>query len=167
MQNKDLWVQRGFVARVLGISSQTFDDAIRPRLSDTAATGAGRNLRFDLSACVAALVTYRLEQQKPAASEDPMLVGGDSPNLERYRAAKAALAEMELEEKKKTHASLKDLNDALMRFASLVRRGGEILQRKFGNQASDILNESIDEAHNAWTKEWHHRSADGPNPQPN
>jgi len=96
---------------------------------------------FDGAAAVDAIVEHR---HKPVA--DDMLVGESSPALERYRTARAGLAELDLEREQKTHVALADLGPALSRFTARLRQAGEILQRRFGSDASDILNDAIEEA---------------------
>jgi hypothetical protein len=144
------WVARIFAALVCGMSDRNFDAVLRQRLAGSAIRGAGKSLRFYLPDVVAALVAYRLEQAAPAATvgpdADPLLAGGDSPNLERYRGAKADREEMARDRDRGTHANLRDLHTTLMRFGGLIRRGGEVLQRRFGPDAADLFNEAIDEA---------------------
>ncbi len=74
------------------------------------------------------------------------VVGGDSPALEEYRKHRARIAKVEAEEREKTHIDLREIDETLTRFAGIIRRAGEALQRQFGNGASDVLNEAIDEA---------------------
>lgn len=147
------------------MGDRNFDAVLRPRLARDAVRGAGKALRFHLPQVVAALVAYRLEQAAPAAAggeADPMLAGGDSPNLERYRGAKADREEMARDRDRGTHANLRDLHTTLMRFGSLVRRGGEVLQRRFGVEAADVFNEAIDEAERECVAAIGAAAADGP-----
>lgn len=131
---------------MLSCSPQHLDAAIRPLMAAEAVRKNGKIIYLDAQAVYLAAKQYAERVNRPAISDDPLLAGVDSPQLERYRSAKASLAEMDLEERKKTHANINDLESALVRYASMVRRGGEILQRRFGNDASDILNSAIDEA---------------------
>lgn len=77
---------------------------------------------------------------------DPLLVADvDSPGLERYRLAKAALAELELEERKGSLIPLEKVRDVLSRWSSLIRRMGESLSKRFGKDAAELLNETLAE----------------------
>lgn len=155
-----LWLTRTQCAALLKIGERQFDAAVRPSLEGQSMRGVGKALRFFAPDVVEA----RMNQKGDAgpAGDDPLLVGsGDSPNLERYRGAKAALAEMDLEERTKTHANLQALDTTLLRFASRLRRGGEVLQRRFGNEASDVLNEAIDDAERLWAQECDRLKHDG------
>ena len=80
------------------------------------------------------------------ASEDPLLAsGGDSAGLERYRLAKAALAELELAERKRVLLPVDKVREALLRWATLVRRMGERLGKRFGHEAAAVVGETLDE----------------------
>jgi len=93
------------------------------------------------------LAANKFKLARELTDEELIAGGGEStPGLERLRNATATLREMDVEERKKTHADLGDLHNVLMRFTSLLRRGGEILQRKFGGDAADIYNSAIDQA---------------------
>jgi hypothetical protein len=142
--NGETWLDRRAGAWLSRLSVERFDAAIRPLIPAEAAKKSGRRVLLDGRAVIDAIVAHRA--QTGTTSEDPLMAGGDSPALERYRAARASLAELELERQRKTHISLSDIETMLNRFASLIRRAGETLQRRFGNDSSDILNTAIDDA---------------------
>lgn len=84
--------------------------------------------------------------EKTAEPGDPLLAAEvDSPGLERYRLAKAALAELELEERKGSLIPLEKVRDMLGRWSSLIRRMGESLTKRFGKEAAELLNDTLDE----------------------
>jgi phage terminase Nu1 subunit (DNA packaging protein) len=81
-------------------------------------------------------------------------VGGDplmaadadgSVGLERYRLAKAQLAEFDLEEKRKTFLPRETVRDSLVRWAAIIRRLGERLSKRYGVEAARELNDTLDE----------------------
>lgn len=82
-------------------------------------------------------------KQKADPDDQLLAEGGDSPGLERYRLAKAALAELELEERKGSLLSREKVRGALIRWASIVRRLGELLAKRFGNEASGAINNAL------------------------
>lgn len=94
------------------------------------------------------VIAWRIELVERKASEaagDPLLVGGgDSPNLERYRAAKAALTELELGERKKELIPRDELRVALGTVAAQVRRALTELQKRFGDDAAQIVGSALD-----------------------
>jgi len=80
------------------------------------------------------------------SSDDPLLAsGGDSAGLERYRLAKAALAELELAERKRILLPVDKVRESLLRWATLVRRMGERLGKRFGHEAATVVSDTLDE----------------------
>lgn len=83
------------------------------------------------------------------ASEDPLLSDGDSPALERYRLAKAKHAELDLEHRKGELIEVDKAKDILGRWASLIRRMGEKLSKRYGNEAAIEINDTLGECRSA------------------
>lgn len=81
-----------------------------------------------------------------AAMDDLIVAAGDSPNLERYRLAKAQLAELELEQKRRAVIPREMARNALGRIASLWRRYGERLGKRHGPEEVLSFNETFEEA---------------------
>ena len=79
--------------------------------------------------------------------EDALLSGSfDSPALERYRLARAKLSELELAERESRLVNA----EALVRTwlgpsAALMRECGHQLRRRYGNEAGDMLDETLSE----------------------
>ena len=82
---------------------------------------------------------------KPEVIDDPLLTEGDSPGLERYRQAKASLAEIELEKMRGNVLPLETVRENLARWASLIRRMGETLGKRHGPEAARVVNETLEE----------------------
>ena len=80
---------------------------------------------------------------KPDAGDDPLLAGGDSPGMERYRLAKAETAEYDLAERKGELLSREKARTALGRLAMMLRRLGERLGKSYGNEAAQAVNDVI------------------------
>lgn len=78
--------------------------------------------------------------------DDLIVAAGDSPNLERYRLAKAQLAELELEQKRRSLIPRDAARSVLGRIASLWRRYGERLGKRHGPEAVLSFNETFEEA---------------------
>lgn len=78
---------------------------------------------------------------------DPLLPDEDvdSPGLERYRQAKASLAELELEERKQSLIPIESIRTTLGQWASQLRSMGDVLGRDFGAEAQKIVNDTLDE----------------------
>jgi phage terminase Nu1 subunit (DNA packaging protein) len=143
------WINRKDAALLVGISLPTFD-VLRAKFPDDASKpGKGREVLFDSRKVVRAFVDREIEQ-----AADPMLVAGaDSPALERYREARADRAELELQKMRRSHIDIKELDGTLHRFTNQLRGTGELLQRRFGSDASDIFNGGIIEASEILTKD--------------
>lgn len=144
----DLWLTRQQAADLIELSPRQFDAVLRPRLPKEAERGSGKTLRIHGPAIVSALVDYRLEQAKPVPSDDdPLLAasGGDSPNLERYRLAKAMLAERDLAERDRDVVRRAVIAESLRPAVSGMRTAGDKLVSQFGNDAGDIYNEAVND----------------------
>lgn len=154
MKDSALWLTRGHSALLLGVSARHFDEAIRPRLAPEAVRGDGKGLRFSAPEVVATWLRIRDERRAPTSSPDMddalLAAGGDSPNLERLRAARASMAELDLDERRKAVVPLEKLEPALAKFAGVLRGAGTTLQRQYGNEVAAVLNEAVDEVVKAW-----------------
>lgn len=139
----EVWVSRHQGAWLAKLSVERFDAVIRPAILKSRKNG--RNVELDGQAVVDAICSHRAE----TGAADPLLNGGDSPNLERYRAARASMAEMELDRARGSHVRVEDIGTMLIAFSTSIRRGGDVLRRKFGNEAAEILAEAIDDAERA------------------
>jgi phage terminase Nu1 subunit (DNA packaging protein) len=100
-------------------------------------------------------------QHAKPETDDPLLDAGDSPGLERYRLAKAAIAELDLEERRGALIELAKVRAALSRWSTILRRLGERLAKRFGNDAAVALNETLNECHRVIGYEFCSRDPDG------
>lgn len=83
---------------------------------------------------------------RAAGGDDPLMIGGDSQGLERYRLARAEMAEYELDERRKIMMRKADVYEGLEMVAGILRRAGGRLQREFGAGALQIMHEALDDA---------------------
>ncbi len=144
------WFDKPTLAAMFAVTPTQYDRGIRPSAPADAVRDIDGKLYFYARKVIDA---WAAAQAEKSAGADPLLAGGDSPQLERIRAAEADLREMKRDEMRGTHADIRELDSALNIFASRIRRGGETLQRRMGNEASDILNEAIAEALRSWERE--------------
>jgi hypothetical protein len=78
--------------------------------------------------------------------DDEMMLGDpDSPALERFREAKANLAELDLQKRKGELVPRDEIREGLGRFAARIRGAGDLLERQFGPEAAEILREALDD----------------------
>lgn len=88
-----------------------------------------------------------------AQSPDDLLLEGASQQLKdayvreqiKEKAAKAKLAELDLAQRSGELVLAAEIHDHLTRFASILRRTGEALQRRFGPDAQRILDKGLDD----------------------
>ena len=124
---------QGALAYVFGISRQAVAQW----------KGVPRNA--DGSYSLPAVVAWKMSN----LAADADLGSGDSPQLERYRAAKAGLAELELHERLKSLVSRSQVRECILAFAQQIRNVGEHLTRRFGNDAADMLIRGVDDGYRA------------------
>lgn len=119
------------LARVYGLSYQAVQKWDCPRNDDGT---------YSLSA----VVKWREE----CLAADTELCGGgsDSPALEQYRAAKARLAELDLQERTKNLVDRAHTVKCMMEFGAVIRSCGADLERKHGAAARERLDQAIDAA---------------------
>jgi hypothetical protein len=67
-----------------------------------------------------------------------MLDGPATPALEKYREARAALANLDLEQRKGGLLKREDVHVGLARISAIIRQAGDTLQRLFGADAHAV-----------------------------
>lgn len=162
------WFPLDLVCRVFNVSRELFRRDIRPHLADACVrSGRGNRVEVQGEAAVEARFRKRLEtalDEKcracaraaaagavPGSAGGPpgdefLFAGADSPALERFRTVRADQESIKLAQMRKEVIARSDLRTSLARFAAVLRRGGEVLQRQFGPDALAVWEESIAEA---------------------
>ena len=79
---------------------------------------------------------------RQASPTDPLLSGSSSPALERYRTARAELAELEVAQKRGDLVSVSDVNDLLLLYGKTLRGAMEQIARRGDAASLEILNAS-------------------------
>lgn len=79
------------------------------------------------------------------ADEDALLLGEATPSLERLRKAQAELTEFKLKQLKRDVVPREEVHQKLARTASIVRGCGDALQRQFGPEAHQILEDALND----------------------
>ena len=77
---------------------------------------------------------------------DPLLVGGDSPALERYRAARAESLRLDRRLREEDLLDRRRAHERLGQAAGILRGAAETLQRQYGPEAHAVLAEALDDA---------------------
>lgn len=84
------------------------------------------------------------KRQPAEFTEDDLFSDAESPALERFRAARAEMVEMDLEERRREIVKRSEVREAHNIYASAIRSAGDALVKRFGNEAADILNDAIE-----------------------
>ena len=108
----------------------------------------GKPREWDIAAIVQWLRTegpWKPGYKPTVVSDDPLLADVDSPALERYRLAKAMHAELDLAHRRGELLDKEKARDVLSRWAVLIRRMGERLSKKYGNEAAIAINDTLQE----------------------
>ena len=102
----------------------------------------------DLPALVMALHDFLAANSRKlsAPDDDLMQAGVPSPALERYREERALLAKLERQEREGSLIPRDDSRDGLGRIAARLRAAGELLERQFGAEAREVLDEALGDA---------------------
>ena len=142
------WLSHHTVARLCGLSTSQFNRSIRPLVTDPSAERKrGRAVVLRARDYVRAWCEHKIAEARLPADGDELLAadGTDSPALERYRAARAGLAELELHERVGRLIPRDEYRAAGTRLSSHIQAAGMDLQVKFGPEAHQILEERLDE----------------------
>jgi hypothetical protein len=143
---EDLWLNRPLAAALVGVSPAHFSQSIAPRIGQEHRRTEGKGHLFFAPAVVAAFVAHKLAiEAAKADAEDEALLSGDSPNLERWRAAKADMAEMDVALRWARLIDVDQWRDRTRPMFECLKRFGESLQRTFGREAAIQFNETMDE----------------------
>jgi hypothetical protein len=78
-----------------------------------------------------------------SSPEDPLLLGPTSPNLERYRAARAAREELTLARERGEWVQVDEMREGLGIFAEAIARAIGRIERKHGRDAADLLRDAL------------------------
>lgn len=135
------------LARVCGVARSTVQQWMRdskfpPELAtggyDLFAVGEWKGARDEAT---------RQKQLLKGLEEDPLLVGeAASPQLERYRGAKASLAELDLAERERSLVPLESISSGMHEICLSLRGGLEELQRQHGTAAHKLMDDKLRDA---------------------
>ena len=145
MSAKDLrpgrgWVTRKEIAAVFDVSVTHVDRSLRRYVpAGMVKTIDGRTYFHGRS-----LLDAWAEAERLKRHPDDLMSGDLSPALEEYRRHRARVAKCEADEREGVSVALAEIDPPLMQLAGVLRRAGESLTRKYGNDAGAILNEAIE-----------------------
>lgn len=134
-----MWIAKTAIeaAQFLGINRRQFQDYI--------AKGCpGSRGNYPLKEIVQ-WVRHNVWCKRQVVGEE-LLEGPVSPALERFREARANLAELDLREREGELVDRETVHTGVVAIAGLVRSAGEQLQRQYGADAQAILDDALDDA---------------------
>lgn len=140
------WVKKATLAAMLDISDMSVELYLGKLIPADAFRGEGLTLEFHGRSIITAWAIKnfaKVAASVPGSGVDEMLVEGDSPALERYRNARAAMSELDLAERRGELVNLIEFRDVHQRAARVLRKTGEQLQRKCGHEAWEIFDEGL------------------------
>ncbi len=107
--------------------------------------------KIDLPEFVRAFHDFLAKHAQKLTQEDDSLLPSaqGSPALERYREERAKLAKLDRLERERKLLPRLEVRRNLTIIARIIRGAGERLTKRFGNEASAILNDALDDAE--WT----------------
>jgi hypothetical protein len=159
------WYSKAEICRFQGIAEQTFDKTYRGIIPPNAVKKSGPRVWYHGPTYLNSVISKKLADAKPVASDDPLLAGGgDSPNLEEYRKHKARIAKVEADELERIVVRAAVIEPLLLNALGLIRRSLEIVERQFGREAVQPIVEAIDDAIGAIKKHFANDSHPGARP---
>ena len=144
----DRLLTRQDMGRLFNVRPEHFDKSYREFVPQDLIVKSDRRVLFKPHA-VKAIVDALLEAEREKfadAGGDPLLAGGDSPGLERYRLAKAELAELDVAERQKQVVNVKDVEQIIGIVAARIRSLGDRMVKRFGKDARKMIDRSLDDA---------------------
>lgn len=146
------WFSTAKCHEFLGVSYAYFNKEIRPRVpaDGQAREGTKKNgplwysgkAVYEAAASRKGAVAARAADQDVSGG-DPMLSGENTPGLERFRMARAKIAELDLQERELSLIPRDKVHDGFGRLATILRSAGESLERGYGREAKGILDEAV------------------------
>lgn len=137
------------MAEALNVRPEHFDKQYRPHIPADMVVMRGRRPFFPLAVFRSILdggISEATRRAQVRSDADPMLGGGTSPALERYRLARAKLAERELANAEGELIEIEKVGRLIDIYSGHVRRAGEALHRQISEEAGMILDRALDTA---------------------
>jgi hypothetical protein len=105
---------------------------------------------IDLTSFVKRFHDFLAENARKLAMATGADSEGESPSLERKRAADAQMAEMRVAAARGELVKISEIADGLGIGAAKLREAIERLEKKFGREAANIMVEALDDAERVW-----------------
>lgn len=145
------WFPQVDMARIFAVSLPVWQRSWLPKVP----ANARREVSGRLYVHARRFIDFLIESARREAlgPDGELLAGGDSPALERFRLAKARLAELELQRQQENLLPREAVHRAFEQIASILRTAGEQLQRLYGEGPYEILISALEDAENRFRAE--------------
>jgi len=143
------WLTKTELAAALDISTHTFDVTYRRYANAEAVKDVDGKLFFH-----ARSILDRWRETGPPVNAvklpvegepDPLLQGPVTDALEYYREQRGKQEKLKLEVMLGNLVAIADIEPPLLNLCGMLRRAGETIVRKYGNDAGQPINEALDE----------------------
>ena len=141
------YLSKAQLAALLGVSEVHLDRE-RRRLGEVPVRRVEHTVYLDGASLVRLWIEDRVRKAMEKAGEnvDPLLSGPATDSLEECRKQKARVLKVEADQAEGQSVRLSELEPGLRAIAEAVRRSLEILQRRWGAEAAQLVSDSILEA---------------------
>ena len=141
-RDKRRWWTRIQMAEMFDLTAGGFQRSIQPHIpAEAIKQGEAKRLLFNGRAVIEAYASHR----KPETTSDPELAGDGSPALERYRAARAEIAEYDLQIRRGDLMARADVHAGLTEAGAILRRKIARLRKAYGDDAAQIITDAVDD----------------------
>lgn len=142
------WIRKQTLLSVFGVSQQVFDRDIRP-LVDAAYVRTNTRTRAIEIYAPELLWAWRQRGVELAYPDEETVTASDTPEMERLKLEhlreRVKLARLEREERDGTLGRRDDMRRGLAQLAEILRGAGERLQREYGRECHELLEEALDD----------------------
>ena len=139
------WIGRKDAIAATGLTQNQFEQRVRMRIRESETRQARGRKEFLLAAVLRAFAEDHFEQRRPDAMDDDM-TGPVTPNLERFRGARADIQEMDRDERKRLLVNRTLMEELITRGLLPIRRWVERLQQLHGPTVADDFNSVLNES---------------------
>lgn len=142
------WFTRTELAAIFGVSISQVDRHYAQMVGEECRKKAGGKTYYKARAIIDAVVAAELQKRGTAAElvgGDPLLEGAETPALEEFRRIRAAQEKIKLSEMEGKSIPLDQLESALMEGTAVWTRYAEVMVKRFGNEAGQLLQEANEE----------------------
>lgn len=133
------------IAEIFGFTVVYFDRDVRPHLQP-ADVVRGHNPLFRAAAVHQFLVEREVRKSTVLPDEHGMLAGPDSIWLEAFRKERTLSERLKRKLAERRAVDVEDIRAKFQQWAAVIRGAADKLQKKFGRQAHDLLDDAIAQA---------------------